>query len=174
MNLVDKFLLVLMVIILPIGLIVGYYFRSSEPKNDDLEMVVDTAKLAELVEEVNTRKAQENQPKDPEFFLGEIEYASESGELSLAGAAPDKKKAVIVSVTIFSKENQISDEEGKERKVKGNKVETWSVLPQEDGRFDFYYEVSEQNQEDVIEIRFEQDKQVKTLRYDLLKNIQVL
>lgn len=172
MNLVDKLLLGLLVLLLPMGLLVSFvFFRSPAESSGVVKSAqIDEAKLRELI----SQTVQQNQtpvttPKP--IMISEVKFASDSGVLQLKGTAPKGGSSVLVSATVIQR---TSDEEDDDDRVRGSVVETVSVWPEETGVFEYQYEVARSNYQDLIELRLEQNDSVYTIKFDLREKRQVL
>lgn len=177
MNFIDKVLLGLLIVILPLG-IWGSHRLISQDNNatDSTVQVLDPTKLEELVDQLSNKQTGPVASTVPaEFSLASVAFATESGVLVLNGIAPNGETSVLVSVTVLKPLNPIAElGENEEDSVKGTNVYTRSVVPKTDGGFKFEYEVASQDYESVVELRMEQNLSVKTVRFDLKTRRQVL
>ena len=176
MNLIDKLLLGLLVLLLPIGLAISLMvFPSNNSSAEVAGVQLDEENLKALIQET----VQQNQPvqeKPQPISITQVRYASESGTLKLSGSAPSEIASVLVSATVIkpdSTENVIADDDEKSA-VKGSSVETFSVLPETNRSFEFELLIDEEDANGVVELRLEQDESIKTVKFDLQKKKQIL
>lgn len=183
MSLVDKLLLGLLVVLLPLGVLVSYLMFSNADVSDGQiqEAQVDTTKLEQLIEDVTQQKAQEvqqaqiaSQGKLP-IDIAQVSFATESGTLKVKGRAPQPTTSVLVTATYLPINQTVAELEPEEEpSVQGISVDTVSVIPSAGGEFVYEYAVDSKQTDGIIELRLEQDDIVRTVRFDLKQKKQVL
>lgn len=173
MKIVDKILLAMMVLMLPLGMFASYKMF---PKGDVLaEQDKKLEEIDKLINELNSKTASlNNAPKKTPITLTRVTYASESGTLRAEGTAPVKSATVLVSATVVPPAPKPAELGGSDDvRVFGTKVDTVSVPTATNGTFAFEYEIGSQT-DGFVEIRFEQKDVVETVRFDLKDKKQVL
>ena len=163
MNLVDKILLVLLVLMLPLGLGISYliYTHNQEDKTDE-SLLIQQQKLDNIANQLSAQ----NQSKKPKSFsIGSIKYASSSGSLEISGKAPGEGASVLISATVLPVDEQGVD------KIKGSQVTTVSIVPEIDKSF--IYQFPTRQKKGIVELRLVQNESVTTIHYDLEKKEQV-
>ncbi len=170
MNLVDKIILGLLVVILPVGVFFSYRVISNEGEETSSDYVgIDEAKLEDLVNKLSTQKTPVvAEPKAKPISISSVVYSTESGKLKVAGSVPEANAAVLVTATVLP-----HGEDDEEDTVKGLIVETVPVLPTDKKAFMYEYEVDEDELTGMIELRIEQNDSVRTVRFDLEKREQI-
>ncbi len=176
MNLVDKLLLVLLLVILPIGIYGSHRLINQGAGNGDAgTKMLDPNKLEQMIDNLSQQQVVvPNSEGESTFDLWDVAFATASGKLTLRGKAPHSETSVLVSVTMIPRTDVIvelgSDEE---EVVKGSQVITMSVVPKTDGGFTYVYDVDEDEADGLVELRLEQEKSVMTVRFDLKLRKQV-
>ena len=172
-NLIDKILLGLLIMLLPIGLVISSKFLVEDQlENQTAAAALDAEKLQAAINDA-VRQQQPVVVTPKPFAIAEVSYASESGIFQMKGTAPAAASNIVMSVTVLPPAGSLTIEE-QIGSVKGVEVQTLSVIPEDDGAFVFAQEIKEDLQTGVIEIRLEQNDSVKTVRFDLAKRKQLL
>jgi len=173
MNLIDKLLLVLLIVIGPLGLVGAYVMMGQEGESLESTVAIDEAKLEELAARLSNQQAATVAAPTPKpFMLASVGYASQSGELVIKGKAPEGTASVMVTATVLPTSEELAKlEEGEA--VKGSQVETESVVPKTDGEFSYGYDLGRATK-GIVELRLEQGESVKTVRFDLETRKQLL
>ena len=171
MKVVDKVLLAMMVLLLPLGVFASYKMF---PQGDVLaEQDKKLAQIDNLINQLNQKTAGVNGTANVPITLTRVTYASASGTLRVEGTAPGKKSSVLVSAMVLPPAPAPAElGGGTDSRVYGTKVDTVSVPTEGNGTFAFEYDVTELTQ-GIVEVRFEQDSLVKTVRFDLKTKKQV-
>ena len=163
---VDKLLLGLLVLILPIGLLVVNLSGNGDELEDeasDGSTIVTVDNLEQILTEAQQGAAAKVESAEAEKFnITAVVYASDSGQLEVSGLAPGNKMSVQVSATVLPVSGQADGDEG----VLGQEVETWAVaLSPGQTSFRFVYPVEEA--EGVLELVFVQGSAVEAMQVDL-------
>lgn len=167
MTLIDKLLFALLIIMLPLGLV------AAKMVNDSKQLSTIPAQqqqeITALIEKIESAQAGGNpgQVNSQPFTISAVVYASEAGTLTVSGTAPSARSLITVSATVLpSKETVDADE-----LVLGNNVEIKAFSPDPSKSFMFTYPVEETAAE--VELRFEQNASVHTIRFDVVSNKQI-
>ncbi|MFC1654027.1 hypothetical protein ACFL1M_04235 [Patescibacteria group bacterium] len=163
MNIVDKLILALLVIMLPIGFLVSYKILA-EGDLPGKETSIDAKKLKQMVDRYSQLE-EYTMPKQ-KFVVSSVSYASESGFLSVTGVAPSSQATIMMSATV------LPHNDSEKELVLGNSIDAFAVSPKNTGAFEFVYPVDISSS--VVEIRLEQEEVVRTIRFDLEKKVQLL
>ncbi len=162
---IDKFLIFLLVITLPLGLFAAYRIqKQAAGKQMDEQRATQIDEALNQIEQALERPAQPSQPK---ISISSVNYASDSGKLEVTGIAPQPEAQIIVSAVVTSS----SKSEGND-KVLGERVDVVAVAPQPDGTFVFKYPIEDESSQ-AIELKFEQNGAISSIKYDLVKNKMV-
>lgn len=191
-NLIDKFLVFLMIIILPVGIFISS--KVSNVSEEEQLALVEEAKLKKIdtaLAEIKTAATpKKGEPKIPPIEITKVTYATESGKLKIEGKAPTANLNVMVQAVVTPKatpkpkpkkitkvENAGSSsaqpkEEDVEVDVLGVNVDVVAVKTKEDGSF----LISKDIDEDValMEIRFDQGESTATIQYDFIAKKKIL
>lgn len=171
MKTVDRILLSILVLLLPVGLLISYQLLSS-PINKD-ELVIDAEKLKVMVENYSNMEIN-NEPKK-EIIVSSVSYASKSGIISVSGNAPSSEASVYMSVTVLppkpSPTPTVNTLAKNDQLILGRSVNTLSFETESDGSFLIDYEI--ESLTTIIELRLEQEETIKTIRFDLDKKEQI-
>lgn len=166
MNWIDRLLLFLLISLLPLAVIGTFVYTNRAGSQEDLK-ALDAEKFEQLVNQVKqTNQAALSVPTPKPFFLAQVAYASESAELRVKGTAPDSKASILVTTTVLPRNTTVAELDDDEY-ISGSRVESFSTQPQSDGQFEFVYEIEPGREEDIVEVRMEQDQSVNTIRFDL-------
>ena len=165
MNLIDKILIAILVILLPVGILLSRYILTNDISPNE-ELVIDAKKLKAMINEFE-RIDKETNALSKDFVMSSVSYATESGSLIVKGTAPSSSMNVMMSATVLPSKD-LEEEDG----VLGSIVENYSILVKRDGSFLINLPI--ENSQNIVEIRLEQEEVVRTIRYDLNKKIQTL
>lgn len=160
MNWIDKLLLGLLVLLLPIGLVIGFWmWQDSETEIDpDIQ-----ATQLEQVIETSLRQVIPSPTPKLEFLIAESVYASESDSLRVEGKAP-APHTITVSATVLPNGQNLPEED----QVRGQKVDIYSVRTNQRGEFVYEYDLSNLDQtEGIVQLIFSQGGIEHYLEYDL-------
>ena len=169
MSWLDKGLLLLLVILLPLGLIVSRTLF--EPENIDesdskQEQLLKIEKLLDKLAEQKVEPNDEAPPPDEQIIVEEIKYASESGLIVISGKAPDVNLGVYISTTVFGSDADSSVNVAvKDANALGKEVEIAAVRTVSGGSF--AYDYFPEKTSGILEIRVVQGEVVSTVQYDL-------
>ena len=172
MNWIDKILLVMLIGMLPLAVVATYVWMEDETGQEENLKALDAAKFEALVNQAQSRQTAQLPPSPKPFRLAQVEYASESGKLSVAGTAPQGQASVVVTATVLPRDYDV-DELSSAETVKGMGVETFVALPKSDGEFELELDIDKKHSEGLVELRLEQETSVTTIRFDLKEGKQV-
>lgn len=164
MNSVDKILLGLLVLLLPIGIWVSHALLTQNTSSVE-KVQVGGVKLKEMVGRFSKLALSAKEPTD-QLIVSRITYATQSGKINLEGKAPSSEMTVMMSVTVLPPEAENSDD------ILGFEVEHVTLPTSKTGAFKAAYPII-RNGGGIVEIRLEQNEMVKMIRFDLDKNIQL-
>ncbi|NMC35698.1 hypothetical protein GYA49_01495 [Candidatus Beckwithbacteria bacterium] len=172
----DKILILLMVLILPVGIYTAskYAGQLDEPKEEQVQIAEE--KLNEAVAKIQEAAVpQQEEPKIAPIEIADVSYASESGELIVSGAAPAANLNVMVSavVTPSTYNTKTKNKDGSGESVLGEQVEVHAVKTDSVGHFTYKRKVDVKDI-DLIELRFEQSESSATVQYNLVENKRTL
>lgn len=181
MKLVDKLLLGILVVFIPVGLFLSQWLLTPQQNTTSSEQTtstsVDVSKLEQLIRQTVSQSVPK-QEAPPTFSISSVSYASESGILKIEGTAPQPQGSILVSATLMKNPSDINSldiDTAIETDLKtGIPVQVYSVQPGENAFFVYEYEVSTENLNSVIELRLDQNLSTKTIRFDLEKKQQVM
>lgn len=170
MSLVDRILLLMLVLILPLGIVFSKTILSKQGEKSQQEEVVE--KVDTLISNIQNRENRAQTPQTPGINITGVIYASDSGRIRIAGVVPSDKHAVMVSATVLPVD-AIPDELGGKQteSVLGQAVEVRSIKPQVGGSFVYDYPVQEDS--GVIDFLIQQDASVTTVQFDLGSKKQI-
>ncbi|NMB56905.1 hypothetical protein GYA19_03140 [Candidatus Beckwithbacteria bacterium] len=184
MDLFDKFLIIVLIIILPTSIFFSARAYQNEIKelksNADQEKI---AKVNEAIDDIETQldttftKVQEK--KTVPIEISSVKFATTSGKLEVTGKAPGKNLNIMVSaiVTPIKTTEKSKTSSGSAKKVDdsvlGEKVEVIAVKTDGEGNFKFIKQV-DLKKIDLIELRFDQGDSSATIQYDLVRNKRTL
>jgi hypothetical protein len=180
MGIVDKLLLVLLLLLLPVGIFVASTLsKQTEGKSADGSSLTDAATVEDLKKML---ESMQNQPKSaPKDALNPIEvtsvaYASDSGRLQVAGLAPQAQVAITVSATVLPPESllpqEINASASADSNVLGHAVDVKSIKPASGGSF--VYEYALPRNEGLVQVTLQQGQVTKVVQFDIKANKQIL
>jgi hypothetical protein len=176
-NLFDKLLIVLLLTLLPVGLWFSYSWAKSadEKSSGGVAGATDTQKIESLIAQINAQKTAPRPETTPlPFSITDVSQASESNTIKIRAKAPANDLAVLVSATVLPVEDKTaSGSAKKDDLVKGSKVDTWSIAPENDKTFEVSVELDKKQKDGIIELRLEQDRSINTVRFDIAKKAQI-
>lgn len=167
---VDKLLLGLLIVLLPLGLWAAH--RATQP-NIEEEIQSNSTRpatveeLTQIIQELQ-QPVPTSEPNNPEIQITNVSFASESGTLQVAGTASDPQLSVMVSATVLPLGQDDPQEltgDPNTQDVLGYNVEIRSLRPLPGGGFQFHYRIPPNT--GAIEIRFDQAQSSKTVIYDV-------
>ena len=171
MTLLDKLLLVLLVVMLPLGIIFSRKFMVSNPNQvKEAEVKRIEALLEGLSKDKKVETKEVETKEESGFNITLVNYASESAVLKVAGVAVDPKMFIWIGVVRDSTVDMNPLEATAEKGGLGKEVVWQTVKPRSDGSFVYEYVVSGDG---IVEVRLEQNKAVETVRYNLTEKRRV-
>jgi len=174
MKLIDKLLLGLLVILLPLGLFLSQWLLSPAEETTESTTPATEVDITKLEQLIRTTVAQ-SQPKKEvvkTFSVEKVSYASESGILRVEGKAPEAASSILVSTSVLPKKSETPPET--DSSSIATPVQVYSIQPSPDTSFKYDYEVDKADLDEVIEIRLDQNLSTKTIRFDISLGKQVL
>lgn len=171
-RMLDKILLGLLILLLPLGLLGGKAIMESQSKQkspDQEEVSVED--LKKILSQVQSSKSTDSPNSvQQKISVSGVSFATESGILRVGGVAPTQQLSVLVSATILpSASSEASNAaelgRGDGGGVLGRSVEVRSISVGPGGNF--VYEYRPTITSGIIELRFDQDYAQATLQYDL-------
>lgn len=184
MKLIDKLLLGLLVILIPLGIFFAQWFLRTPEEPQVAETEVDVNALEQLIRQAVAQSQPTQKEPKQSFTISAVTYASESGTIRLSGKAPTGDSNILVSATVIPNDRKtiISDElnpdgttdEDEELNLEqGLSVQFYSVLPDEQGVFTYEYVVAEELRNSKVELRLDQNQASSTIRFDLVEKRQI-
>jgi hypothetical protein len=172
---IDKLLLLLLIILLPVGIVASrQLFQPS--LSEDKQIEVQTKKVEELMSKLNTQldKKSSQSKTSSDFSITAVTNSSESGVIRVAGVAPTGKISVYYTAVNIPKDiipelnkNQVVD-----KKVLGESVQIKALKTNPDGTFILEYPVKGTNE--IVEFVLTQDQSQMIIQYDLGLNKRIL
>jgi hypothetical protein len=160
---VDKLLLIVLVLLLPIGVLISRYIINTRV---DLEVGVTEEKVAELerlLTELKELPADESVPEVKRFTVFEVSFASDAAELKVTGTAPESTGTIWAQVADFAE-----GEEAEEQYFVP--VTSMAIQPEEDSAFTFSIPV--EPDAGVIRMRLNQGQSSHELTYSIAERRQ--
>jgi hypothetical protein len=167
MHLVDKLLLVLLLLMLPLGVVASKHFftgTSTETKPSEYEQLGET--LQQIANKQQTPKEETSK-----IGISGVVASTQSGVLTVTGQAPSETMTVMVTATILPVAGSAPTQSSKSDDVLGQTVEIKAIKPKAGGTFSFQYPI--EDIEGVVELRFEQGTSVTTVQYDVISGKQI-
>jgi hypothetical protein len=183
----DKFLIFLLILILPITIFLSNKAYKEEIQGgenglgqDKLEQVDQAIQQLEtqLDNKINSQQAKKTNP----IKITDVSFASSSAELRVFGIAPTKNLNVMVSAIVtpkggftteYQKEKIGTKSSSLVEPVLGQAVEVIAVRTDGDGHFEFAQKV-DIKKVDLIELRFDQGDSSVTVQYSIRDNTRTL
>lgn len=179
MGIVDKLLLVVLLLLLPVGIFVAATLtKQSDAKEGKSISGQDAATVEDLKKML---ESMQSQPKTTSNESTSIEvtsvaYASDSGRLQVAGLAPQAQLAITISATVLPPESllpqEINASASADSNVLGHAVEVKSIKPAAGGSF--VYEYSLPRKDGLAQVTLQQGQVVKVVQFDIANNKQTL
>jgi len=161
----DKLLIGLMILILPVTIGLSWYFWGQAEVDPETQARME--KLDSLIAQLNQEAAQpasEAGVNEPKIDVTTVFYATESGELTVTGVAPETKLNMYLTA-VESGGVADADEESTESAVLGKSLVNQVVKVGVGGVFVVNYE-AESVEGKRVELRLEQGQASKTVVYD--------
>ncbi len=179
MGIVDKLLLALLLVLLPVGIFVAATLTKQADSKTGGEGTQDVATVEDLKKMLESMQQQPKAVSKPEtspIEVTSVMYASHSGRLQVAGLAPQPQVAITVSATVLPPESLLTQEinasASADNNVLGHAVEVKSVKPAAGGSF--VYEYSLPRKEGLVQVTLQQGQATKVVQFDLQANKQTL
>jgi hypothetical protein len=172
---IDKLLLILLIILLPVGIVASK--QLFQPNlSEDKQIEAQTKKVEDLMAKLNNQMDQKqgNQSAISGINITSVTNASDSGVLKISGVVPSGKMALYYSATILPKDiiPELNNNQVIDKKVLGETVEMKAIKTNTDGTFVLEYPVKGVN--DVIELVLTQDQSRMIIQYDMNLNKRIL
>lgn len=167
MNLLDKLLLVLLLLMLPLGVVASKKLLGGSLTADKPS---EFEQLGQTLEKIADKQKTPGSAI-PEIGITGVVASSESGMLTVAGVAPSESTTVTVTATILPTATAETGTQKKSDEVLGQTVEIKAIKPKAGGSFSFNYPV--RGVTGVVELRFEQGMSVTTVQYDMKERKQI-
>lgn len=177
MQLIDKILLALLIILLPVGILASRKITGgNEASGTGDERVQQLKKIESLLNELSEESLSPQmsnitQDLPMEIVISSVDYSSDSGLLRLSGTAPTDEMAVMISTVVFEEVDEEANSAVSNIGVLGETVTTEAVMPRDGGAFSYQHIIVDTV--GVVELRVEQDRSVETVRYDLTENRRI-
>ena len=191
-DIIDKVLVVVLVITLPIGIFVSAHMQESADvaKAEQIEQE-KIGKLNQTLEELKAASAKETVVKAPEIepiTIRSVVYASDSGKLRVEGTAPGTNLNVMVQAVVTEKakptpkpKKVVKQASGSanvavkedDSSVLGEAVDVVAVKTDDTGNFTLVREV-DTDEVTLVELRFDQAESTATIQYDFIANKRIL
>ncbi len=180
MGIVDKLLLVLLLLLLPVGIFVAATLsKQSDAKSTTGISAKDAATVEDLKKMLESMQSQpKSAPKDvaSPIEVTSVAYASDSGRLQVAGLAPQSQVAITISATVLPPESllpqEINASASADANVLGHAVEMKSVKPAAGGSF--VYEFFLPRKDGLVQVTLQQGPTTKVVQFDISANKQIL
>lgn len=179
MGIVDKLLLVVLLLLLPVGIFVAATLtRQSDAKEGKNISGQDAATVEDLKKMLESMQSQpKTTPKESASIeVTSVAYASDSGRLQVAGLAPQPQLAITISATVLPPESllpqEINASASADSNVLGHTVEVKSIKPAAGGSF--VYEYSLPRKDGLVQVTLQQGQAVKVVQFDIANNKQTL
>lgn len=178
-DILDKIIILALIAILPASIFLASKFQNENEtlmvKKIQDEQLAKVNKVIENIEE--TKNSQEIGSKIIPIKISNVEYATDSGKLTIEGLAPGKNLNIMVSAVLTSKDdkkninNKIASKAAilDEDLVLGQNVEVIAIKTDENGNFKFVKNINIKTT-DAIELRFDQAESSATIQYDFSEN----
>jgi len=169
MNLTDKVLLGLLIILLPLGLVISReLFKPQDPETSD-ERTEQLKKIEVLLDEISSKETTSS-PIQPQAQQGpaiqEVQFASRSGTLKLRGNQANYNAVIRVFITEYLPQTLDTQNLAViNAKALGKPVKIEAIKPNADGSFEYEYLPDDTSVH--LDITIEQQGKVDTIVYDL-------
>ena len=162
MNIVDRLLLLMMILLLPIGLVASYsLFPEDNTSFEDLQEQ-RLKQIDGLISQL-TYYANQNKEDSVPITVTKTEFKEVEGVLRVEGTTPRKDASVLVTATVLPPNGEsLSEEES----IKGLSVETVMVPTNSKAQFIYEFEV-EKDSDGVVELLIEQRGKYQSVKFDL-------
>jgi len=168
----DRVLLILLLLLLPIGIVVSRVITGEMVVGKPAAVAEQDKKIEAIMQKLNQSEGGVQAPTAAgDFNITGVMLATDSGKLKVFGVAPQSDPFVWV----WTAANGLKTASIASASAGATKVGVWSgpvvIKPAAGGPFTVEVDVSAYS--GVVEVRLEQGQSAKTVRYDLVKQVQL-
>jgi hypothetical protein len=169
----DKILLLLLVVLLPVGVVASKQLFQPQLTNQ-ATADANVKKVEDLINSLNQKSGQNvtagTNPNN-QIPITAVIYASDSAVLQVAGMAPQGKYLIWANVSLIPQESIPEINQTVAKDNFGLPTVTKAIEPRSDGSFVFDYPV--RDNQGMVEISLSQGSSFVTIQYDLVKQKRI-